>query len=222
MGNHIEEADAATLMCASPRYASGCNTLVTTPSTTSPTLQVWAACSLSHNSPGGGEGRELPHITKPVRQFLMAEPAPWPDRVWHMLQWRLTGRQTRRNIRGALAPKQSIVRGNPALPMTHIDGARWTKSSAALSFCAASSLRALLLIDDTQHSSSFSFQFLVCRRPFSSSTLPPSTWLPILYTSKSFSSLLVAWIRRSLNPDITRLSIPGSHSAFIPSFQHPI
>lgn len=95
--------------------------------------KVWASRSLSHNSPEG-EGRKLPHITTPVSQFLMAAPPAWPDRVWHMLQWRLTGRQTLRNIRGALALKQSIVKGNPALPMTHLDDARWAKCSALLLF----------------------------------------------------------------------------------------
>lgn len=79
-----------------------------------PHCELRAACSLE------GEGRKLPHITTPVRQFLMAAPPPWPDRVWHMLQWRLTGRQTQRNVRGALALKQSIVKGNPALPTTHM------------------------------------------------------------------------------------------------------
>lgn len=128
-GHHTEMADAKidTAMC----YASNCNTLVTTPSTASPTLQVWASCSLSHNSLEG-EGRKLAHITTPLRQFLMAAPPPWPDRVWHMLQWRLTGRQTQRNIRGALALKQSIVKGNPALPMTHLDDTRRTKCSVVL------------------------------------------------------------------------------------------
>lgn len=92
MANHIEMADAIMIACVSLCYASDSNTLVTTPSTTSPTLQVWAACSQSHDSLEG-EGRKLPHIS-PARQFLMAAPAPWPDRVWHMLPWRLTGRQT--------------------------------------------------------------------------------------------------------------------------------
>lgn len=65
-----------------------------------------------------GEGRKLLHITTPVRLFLMAASRLWPDQVWHMLQWRLTGRQTQRNIRGAMALKQRIVKGNPTLPLT--------------------------------------------------------------------------------------------------------
>lgn len=65
-----------------------------------------------------GEGRKLLHITTPVRLFLMAASRLWPDQVWHMLQWRLTGRQTQRDIRGAMALKQSIVKGNPTLPLT--------------------------------------------------------------------------------------------------------
>lgn len=89
-GNHIhhtETPDAVSMtMCVFLCYAIDCNILVTTPSTTSPTMKVWAACWLSHKSLEG-ESRKLLPITTPVRQFLMAAPPPRPDQVWHMRQW---------------------------------------------------------------------------------------------------------------------------------------
>lgn len=177
------------------------------------------------------EGRRLPHITTPVRQFLMAALPLWPDRVWHMLQWRVTGRQTQRNIRGVLALKQSIIKGNPALPMTHLDDTRGTKRSTVyysiLPVNGSSSFQAFLLIDDTNshtrficipHLLSYFFLFspalpqlsLLSSLNFTAHLIPPSC--------VSF----VTWMQRSLNPNITQLSIPEFHSAFILSSQHGI
>ncbi len=177
-------------------YASNCNTLVTLSSISSK-MQVWAACPLSHNSLEE-EGRKLPYITIPVRQFLMAAAASWPDRVWHMLQWRVTGRQTQRNIRGALALKQSIVKGNPALlMMTHSDGPHWIKCSVVLLFHQQAALyHSFLLIDDTKRcphfhlysSSAVIFFLRLCLllpSPNNPSSLPPTS-LPISHTSESF------------------------------------
>lgn len=56
-----EIADAAMIKCVPLCYASDCNTLVTTPSTTSPTLRVWATRSLSHNSQEAGRQKASSH-----------------------------------------------------------------------------------------------------------------------------------------------------------------
>lgn len=185
--------------------------------TQSPKLQVWATHSLSHNSQKGWGGRRLPHITAPARPFLTAAPSLWPDRVWHMLQWRLTCRQTQRNIRGALAPKQSIIRGRSSLPPAKLsDDAPRMKSSAGLLFRPWVALYHCREKKNPfnwwyQQSSSFSFVFFIHCHPLSSPllTLPPNfPPLPILYLQAFFFSF-VKRIQRSPNPNITKLSIEG-------------
>lgn len=148
----------------------------------------------------------------------MAAPPPWPDRVWHMLQWRLTGRQTQRNIRGALALKQSIVKGNPALPVTHT---AFVEQNSLQVYYSTTEWHFIILGNSLnwwyQQSFSFSLVFLIYCHSFSS--FHALTLLPILYLQVFFS--FVTWIQRSLNP-VWELSIWGLHSAFISSSQHGI
>lgn len=196
-GNHIhhtETPDAVSMtMCVFLCYAIDCNILVTTPSTTSPTMKVWAACWLSHKSLEG-ESRKLLPITTPVRQFLMAAPPPRPDQVWHMRQWQA---DKHGETLGKPWHWNNVLSGEIPPMAQSLNKTIWLLLQWVTFHCNSFNWW-------YQELSSFSFVFLICCHSCS----PPS--LHIFYSFLCpFFPLVFTLIQRCLNPNITKLSIAG-------------
>lgn len=212
VGYHIEMADAAMIKCVSLCYASDCNTLVTTPSTTSPALQVWATHSLSHNSREAGRQKASSHFF--ARETVSDGSTTTMTRSSLTYAAVTSDRQANtEEHQGSSGTETKYCQGKSSLTHDTLRQPSWNKTLCRCIILPASSslsFQAIVLTDDTNSHPPFSFVFLIHCHPRSSSLLPSpnlpsslrstSLYLPILYLVLFFFchvNAAAAWIRTS-------------------------
>ena len=209
-----------------------CVSLVTTPSTTSPTLQVWAACQLSHSSPEGCSRRASSQYyvsetvsygsTTTVTRLSLTCAAVTSDRQENMGEHQGSPGTETKYCRGKSSSTHDTLRRHP--PNETLHGFLILPVSASLSF------HVILSFDDTKsrprfHLYSWSAVFplppsvptlpqlplislfpqLHCR-----SLTPPSHFF-FFFLSCEFSA---AWIRTSQSCQSHRSIQPSFHPLF--------